>query len=67
MSRLTGPDPSNALNEDEHIAELLAKEARDCSVRYSALGSYGSAPKRYTLTFLFVSPHRRSIDILLWV
>ncbi|KMU84420.1 hypothetical protein CIHG_02205 [Coccidioides immitis H538.4] len=43
-----GTDTSHLHNDDAYIAELLAKDARECSLRYSALGVYGSAPKRPT-------------------
>lgn len=37
----------SADQSDDYIAQLLAKDARDCSLRYSSLGEYGSAPPRY--------------------
>ena len=30
--------PSHELLTDDYVAELLAKEASDCSLKYSALG-----------------------------
>ncbi|WEW57479.1 hypothetical protein PRK78_002946 [Emydomyces testavorans] len=38
----------NEINDDEYVAELLAKDAREYSLRFSALGVYGTAPKRPT-------------------
>ncbi|EEQ35219.1 pre-mRNA-splicing factor 38B [Microsporum canis CBS 113480] len=39
-------------DDDDYVAQLLAKDARDCSLRYSALGVYGpskrGAPKPNT-------------------
>ncbi|EFR02495.1 hypothetical protein MGYG_05488 [Nannizzia gypsea CBS 118893] len=56
MSRPRNSDITNAeYNDDDYVAQLLAKDARDCSLRYSALGVYGpskrssnSAPKPNT-------------------
>jgi hypothetical protein len=30
--------PSHEILTDEYVAELLAKEANDCSLKYSAMG-----------------------------
>ncbi|EZF70600.1 hypothetical protein H105_07057 [Trichophyton soudanense CBS 452.61] len=32
-------------NDDDYVAQLLAKDARDCSRRYSALGVYGPSKR----------------------
>ncbi|KAK2863688.1 hypothetical protein FQN49_004084 [Arthroderma sp. PD_2] len=42
MSRSKEDGASNPnCNDDDYLAQLLAKEARDCSLRYSSLGVYG--------------------------
>ena len=32
------PPPSHELLTDDHVAEMLANEAKDCSLQYSAMG-----------------------------
>lgn len=34
-------------DDDDYVAQLLAKDARDCSLRYSALGVYGPSKRYY--------------------
>ncbi|EEP75586.1 predicted protein [Uncinocarpus reesii 1704] len=41
-------DASTRPKDDEYVAQLLAKDAREYSLRYSALGVYGTTPKRPT-------------------
>ncbi|KAI0521643.1 hypothetical protein F5B22DRAFT_545718 [Xylaria bambusicola] len=38
--------PSNELLTDDYVAELLAKEATDCSIKYSAMGLDAFKPDR---------------------
>lgn len=46
MSGGKGANGGAPVDEDEYLAQLLAKDARDTSIRYSALGMYAAAPKR---------------------
>ncbi|KAK2739776.1 hypothetical protein FQN57_006473 [Myotisia sp. PD_48] len=45
MSHPEGASTAGATNEDEYVAQLLAKDARECSRMYSALGVYGMAKR----------------------
>lgn len=45
MSRNAGGSTGD-LSDDSYVAELLAKEARDSSLKYSALGLAAYMPKR---------------------
>lgn len=38
-------DPTNS---DDYVAQLLAKDARDSSLKYSALGMQAYMPRRYS-------------------
>ncbi|KAL1959645.1 hypothetical protein VTO42DRAFT_1680 [Malbranchea cinnamomea] len=46
MSKSDDTSGVNGLDDDAYIAQLLAKDARETSIRYSALGIYAAAPKR---------------------
>ena len=46
MSNSKWGNGDDALDEDEYLAQLLAKDARETSLRYSAHGMYAAAPKR---------------------
>jgi hypothetical protein len=41
-----GAVATDPLDEDEYIAQLLAKDARESSLKYSALGMQAFIPKR---------------------
>ncbi|DAA76875.1 TPA_exp: Uncharacterized protein A8136_7104 [Trichophyton benhamiae CBS 112371] len=46
MSRSRNEDINDVdYNDDNYVAQLLAKDARDCSRRYSALGIYGPSKR----------------------
>lgn len=47
MSKRKEARADEAVDEDDYLAQLLAKDARETSVRYSAQGMYAAAPKRY--------------------
>jgi len=46
MPENKGAAAANAPDEDEYIAQLLAKDARDSSLKYSAVGMQAFMPKR---------------------
>lgn len=40
----------SSLEDDNYIAALLAKDARDSSIKYSAMGLQAFMPKRWAFT-----------------
>lgn len=44
---------STDLNDDDYVASLLAKDARDSSLRYSTLGLQALLPKRFDFSSFF--------------
>lgn len=50
--------PNDELLTDEHVAELLAKDAQDCSVKFSTMGmqAYRSDKKYVSPTYTHTRP-----------
>jgi hypothetical protein len=46
MAGSSAPAAADSKDDDQYIAQLLAKDAQDCSLRYSAFGMYAPAAKR---------------------
>jgi hypothetical protein len=46
MAGNSAPAAADSKDDDQYIAQMLAKDAQECSVRYSSLGMYAPAAKR---------------------